>query len=170
LKKEAVDLVNSAFDLASFVVRYEWQEGSIPPPYYYEYAIQIGPGLEGRIEFRPDYRFNAPPEWLETFSVSKERIEELHAEMVANRFLDRSWREVITPSIGGPGAQLAVTVGDRTYSFPRQLEPDDARLVRQITEAIHALVPDALWRNLMSQREAYQQSYFRNQSMQGGTP
>ena len=41
---------------ADFNVIYEWQEGSLPPPYHYEYTITIKADGQGQIVMIPDYR------------------------------------------------------------------------------------------------------------------
>src|SRR5690554_3169233 len=52
---------------ADFQIEYEWHEGSLPPPYHYEYTIRIGPGAQGEIVFLPDYPSDDTPVWTEPF-------------------------------------------------------------------------------------------------------
>ncbi|HUT36408.1 MAG TPA: hypothetical protein VNE39_23175 [Planctomycetota bacterium] len=50
---------------ADFGFRYDWREGSLPPPYHYEYTISVSPEGEGTIVFRPDYPEHDVPAWEE---------------------------------------------------------------------------------------------------------
>ena len=52
-----------------FTITYRWCEGTVPPPDYYEFAIQIGPENEGQIRFSPDYPGDDTPRWVENFEV-----------------------------------------------------------------------------------------------------
>jgi hypothetical protein len=68
-------------------IRYRWQEGSCPPPYHYDYTIRVGPGLHGEIKYRPDYGFNDPPVWNESFNPSARQLASLSDLMHAKGFL-----------------------------------------------------------------------------------
>src|SRR5687768_8853812 len=68
---------------ADFRVQYHWSEGSLPPPYHSEYTIRLGPGLQGEIEFQPDYPSGDTPIWIETFEIEDEDLEKLYALMWA---------------------------------------------------------------------------------------
>ncbi|MGD9146677.1 MAG: hypothetical protein PVI80_14025 [Anaerolineae bacterium] len=143
----------------SLEIRYEWQEGSIPPPYHYEYTIRIGPGLHGAIEFRPDYEFNDPPIWRESFTLSTPQLATLYELMKAQGVIDREWQRGAGFSVGGRVERLEGTVGEQVFSIPSELDPEDAAAISPVYRAIRSLVPESIWTELMSRRSQYEQEY-----------
>ncbi len=140
-------------------IRYEWQEGSIPPPYHYEYTIQFGPGLHGEIEFRPDYEFNDPPVWRESFKLGASQLARLYDLMQAQGVLDREWQRGAGLSVGGSVESLEGTAGGQAFSIPSELDPEDAAAINPVYEAIRSLVPEPVWTELMSRRNQYEREF-----------
>ncbi|MDP3047318.1 MAG: hypothetical protein Q8O07_07565 [Chloroflexota bacterium] len=142
---------------ADFTLRYEWREGSVPPPYHYEYAIRVGPGVEGEVLFYPDYPQHDPPAWREDFAVSPEALAAVYALMDKQGVFRRTWRQPERHGIGGSHSWLEVTAGGRTVTAPPALAPDQAKAIGPVYEAIRAMVGEDLWRSLMARYEAFQQ-------------
>jgi hypothetical protein len=138
-------------------LRYEWREGSVPPPYHYEYAIRVGPGGQGEVLFYPDYPQHDPPVWREEISAAPEALSGLFALMDRQGVFRRAWREPERHTVGGSHAWLEVTAGGRTVTVPSSLATEQAEAIAPVYEAIRALVSDGLWRSLMTRYEAFQQ-------------
>ncbi len=140
-----------------FALRYEWREGSVPPPYHYEYAIRVGPGAQGEVLFYPDYPQHNPPVWREQISVSPEALAALYALMDKKGVFRRAWRQPERHTVGGSHAWLEVTAGGQTVTVPAVLAPEQEEAITPVYEAIRGLVGDDLWRSLMERYEAFQQ-------------
>ena len=144
---------------ADFSVRYTWQAGSMPPPYYYEYSIQLGPGPEGTIQFQPDYAFNAPPIWTQQLAVTEQRLAELVTLLAEKGVFDRDFKQTERPPTGGSIEWVEGTAHGNLFSVPAQLDTQDTSLMRDVYQAIRAFVPEPVWATLMAQRKAYEQAY-----------
>ena len=140
-----------------FLVRYEWVAGSMPPPYHYEYTILIGAGPQGQIEFRPDYSGDDTPVWTESFIVGDEALEGLYLLMSEQRVFTTEWAEVRDGTVGGSLEWLRCTAGAEDFSIPSRIEESAA--VAAIYEAVKALVPEAVWADLLERREQYERDY-----------
>jgi muconolactone delta-isomerase len=140
-----------------FALRYEWHEGSVPPPYHYEYRIRVGPGVQTEILFYPDYPQHNPPVWREEVAVRPETLDAVYQLMVRQGVFRRVWRQPEQHSVGGSQAWLEVTAEAKTVAVPAALAPDQAKAIAPVHEAIRALVSEGLWRRLMTRYEAYQQ-------------
>ena len=144
-----------------FSIQYKWCEGTVPPPYYYEYTIWLGPGSRGRIDFLPDYPMHNPPVWTEPFDVEAEALDRLYALMVEKGVFKRSWTEIDDGRIGGSLEWMRVTVAGKKFTVPSVIE--EAGIVKDIYSAIKALVPESIWAKLRAQREQYEQSHLEDQ-------
>ena len=140
-----------------FQVRYEWVAGSMPPPYHYEYTILIGPGPEGQVVFRPDYPGADTPVWTESFVVGDEALGELYSLMSERGVFTTEWSEVRYGTVGGSLEWLRCTAGGEDYSIPCRIEESAA--VAAVYDAAKALVPEAVWADLLEQREQYERDY-----------
>ncbi|HMP41352.1 MAG TPA: hypothetical protein PKA05_13295, partial [Roseiflexaceae bacterium] len=67
---------------ADFALVYQWREGSLPPPYHYEYDIELQPSGLGEIRMRPDYPADGVPLWIESFSLSDSQLDSLYQVFV----------------------------------------------------------------------------------------
>ena len=140
-------------------IRYEWQEGSIPPPYHYEYTIRLGPGLQGEIEFRPDYEFNDPPIWKASFELGAQQLTTLYELMHAQGVFSQEWQPGKGLSVGGSIEWVEGSVGGQAFSIPSELDRADAAAISPVYQAIRALVPEPIWTGLMARRKEYERQY-----------
>lgn len=143
----------------NFRIHYEWQEGSIPPPYHYEYTIQIGPGPEGEITLSPDYGFNHPSTWTEKWEISSQQFTELYTLL---RHLDigkRQWQARTGVSAGGSVEWLEGNIDGQNFSVPAQLDGADRQAIAEVYRTVRSFVPEPIWNKLMKQREQYVQTY-----------
>ncbi len=140
-------------------LRLEWQAGTMPPPYHYEYTIHLGPGPTGEIVFLPDYAQHHPPTWREGFAVLPTEMARLYALLSECGVFSRQWHRPAAQAVGGDLTQLEVTVGGARFAVPGELARDDARAIEPVYEAIRGLVPAAVWERLQARRAAYEQAY-----------
>lgn len=138
---------------SDFSLRYEWREGSLPPPHHYEYEIHVSRGGEGRIVFRPDYPMHDPPVWTETFEVEAEALRGLHAMIVEKGLLRQTWAEVDDDPVGSSLESVQIVADGQRFVVPYLIKEPET--VRGVYEAVKSLVPAAIWTKLMSRREQY---------------
>jgi len=144
-----------------FSVRYKWIEGSLPPPYHYEYEICIGPGVSGEIVFYPDYPIENPPVWTETFSVDDRALDELYALIMERELFTKKWTEIEDPPVGSHLEWLEVVAYRDHILVPSVIE--ESEIVNDAYSMIRSLVPAWIWSKLMRQRDQYKVEYLRNQ-------
>jgi hypothetical protein len=148
---------------ADFSIVYHWQEGSIPPPYHYEYDIRLGPGVAGEIVFTPDYPGRDTPVWTEPLTISEEQFAKLYA-LMADDVLAREWRKMKQPPVGGSLEWLEVTAGGKQVTVPSFPQKRDAAPLRAIYDTLRAIVPSELWDSLMARLAKHREEYQRRRS------
>lgn len=144
-------------------VRYEWQEGSLPPPYHYEYTITIGPGLTGSLEFRPDYALNAPPVWHVSLQLTERDLAQISRLLSAGETPARQEPPDEQLSVGGAVEWLEGSRGGRAFHVSLQGKAKDAAATRDVILAIRSLVPDSVWNQMADKQKEYQRDYLARQ-------
>ena len=139
-----------------FAIRYKWTEGALPPPHHYEYTITLGPGPLGKIEFLPGYPMDAPPLWTETFPLSSQALDSLHAAALDKKILGRKWTEIQDPPVGGSLEWMEITSQGKTTLVPSLVE--EAEILKDFYEAVQSQVPQPLWTALTARQEKYMSS------------
>jgi hypothetical protein len=142
-----------------FSLAYHWQEGSLPPPYHYEYTITLQPEGRGQIEMIPDYAFEEPPTWTKTFSVSFSDLDQLYGLRIREGFFQTNWRAQSDPPVGGSSDSLVVTAYSNEIEIPSFVLFEQEEAQSRIVAAIQALVPAEIWEKLNQQREQYMQEH-----------
>jgi hypothetical protein len=142
-----------------FSVTYEWQAGTMPPPYHYEYSIRIGPGEQGQIVYQPDYDFDNVPRWTEPIAVTRQQLADLYDLVVDRKLLRENWGKVKDPPVGGSMQWAVITAGGKTYRTPSYLQGFQEDAATKLYDAVKALVPQETWTKLEAQREQYVQEY-----------
>jgi len=138
-----------------FSVSYEWQEGSLPPPYHYEYQISLQSSGQGKVTMVPDYPSAGVPVWTETFAIQPNSLNELYRLMITQCVLVTDWQAPTHPLVGGPLESMQVTAHGKQIKVPASLIPQQASLVKKIYSAVTALVPKAIWEKLSTLRAQY---------------
>jgi len=144
-----------------FRVVYEWQEGSLPPPYHYEYVVTVTADGRGQIDFFPDYSGAAVPKWTESFTVSEDRLDALYQLMIDQGLLKTTWREMARPPVGGSHRSVDVTVGGRRVTVADYLIREQQTAASRIFQASKDLVPPDLFARLQAKRDAYVKQHER---------
>jgi hypothetical protein len=144
-----------------FNLVYEWQEGSLPPPYHYEYTITIEPDGQGQIVMIPDYASDTTPEWSETFTVAPAVLDPFYRLLIDKGLFTQRWQAQSDPPVGGSSDSLQVTAHGRQFSIPSFVSAAQAAAAEDIATAVRTLVPQDLWDKLNAQREQYVREYER---------
>ncbi len=140
---------------ADMTLRYHWENGSVAPPYHYEYDIRVSPTTDAQIVFSPDYAGKNTPVWTEKFAITRQQLSDLTAMIDKKQVMTKQWPPSREPQVGGGTESLEVTTRGKTVKIPSQLEMADAAVLRDLYAAIRALVPKTIWDNLMARRDAY---------------
>ncbi|HSD85669.1 MAG TPA: hypothetical protein VLG46_17535 [Anaerolineae bacterium] len=140
---------------ADFSIVYKWQEGSLPPPYHYEYTVTIDPNGQGQIVMVPDYSFSNPPTWTETFALTTAALDQLYRLLIDKGVFTQRWQAQQDPPVGGSYDSLHITAQGRQIAIPSFVIQTQAAAAEDISAAIQKLVPATIWNKLDTQREQY---------------
>ena len=140
----------------SFILRYNWCAGSMPPPHHYEYTIRIGPGLQGEVTFRPDYPGQDTPVWKEGFEADEGALEAL-CGLVTEQLLGREFAKIEDGPVGGSVEWMSGTADGEIFHVPAQVEEPER--IEPVYAAIKDLVPRDIWDSLLARRERYEREY-----------
>jgi hypothetical protein len=140
---------------ADFNLIYEWHEGSLPPPYHYEYAITIKPDGQGQIVMVPDYDFSNPPTWTETFTLTPAALDQFYRLLIDKGLFTQHWQAQDQPPVGGGSDSVQVTAHGQQIEIPSFVIAAQAAAAEDIATAVRALAPQDLWDKLSTQREQY---------------
>lgn len=140
---------------SDFHLEYAWREGTVPPPYHYEYRIVLDASGNGEVLFHPDYPSERPPEWSESFAVPVEELQGLYRRIVEEGILDRQWEPIPNGEalIGGELESIQIVENAQHHEIPSAIV--DASRVEPVYRFIRSLLPEAIWQSLMDRREAY---------------
>jgi hypothetical protein len=128
---------------ADFKVVYDWQEGSLPPPYHYEYTITLAPDGQGQIVMVPDYAFSNPPTWTETFTVTPAQLDQFYRLLIDKGLFTQRWQAQADPPVGGSYDSLKITAHGQQIAIPSFVISAQAAAAKDISAALRALVsPD----------------------------
>ena len=145
---------------ADFVADYSWIEGSVPPPFHYEYTIEIRADGASQITMIPDYPGSDVPEWTVPLDIGDSGLASVWRAVVDNGVFTRSWDEDPMPPVGGSSARVLVTADGTTVSIPRFLDSSaDTAAADRIYRTIEQRVPPEVWDDLLGRRQAYEDAY-----------
>ncbi|MDO9567335.1 MAG: hypothetical protein Q7J15_11435 [Candidatus Desulfaltia sp.] len=152
-----------------FGVEYEWREGSLPPPYHYEYTVIIKPSRQSEIVLTPDYPSITVPKWTEFFKVEEQGLNDLYRVMVENGLFTRKWRQLDAAPVGGSNQTLVVTAQGKRIKVGDYLVPEQQVSAKVMYAAVQALVPRDIWERLKARRQQYMQEQLKNWGRAAGT-
>lgn len=142
-----------------FGVQYEWREGSLPPPYHYEYTVIIKPSGLSEIVLNPDYPSTTVPKWTESFKVDEQGLNDLYRVLVENGLFTRKWRQQDAPLVGGSNQALVVTAQGKQIKIKDRFVSEQQVPVKIMYAAVQALVPEEIWGRLQARRQQYMQEH-----------
>lgn len=124
-----------------FSFEYQWQMGSVPPPYYYEYSIKVEANGAGAVELLPDYPMHHPvPRTLE-INVGHFSLECLYIEMTKDELFEKECRGVDSNWGGESLSSLVVRAWGKEYKVPSLISSADRRRLEPVFLAIRELIP-----------------------------
>lgn len=144
---------------ADFSVLYEWYEGSMPPPYHYEYTLRVAADGAGTLTMIPDYPGEGVPVWTETFTVEPAALDALYRQLAEAGAFTTNWREEDDPPVGGSYATATLTGSGETVVIPSFVVPNQGEAQDDIFAVLEALAPAALREKLETQRQQYMEEH-----------
>jgi hypothetical protein len=143
---------------ADFAIAYHWSRGSVPPPYHYEYSIEVAPSGRGKMVMQPGY--DEHERWPVEFDVSPEELDRIYRLMVRNDLFTANWTRKSGPQrSGGTSQTLDVEAGGRGFAVPSDLAADLRDRADAICEAVRKLVPKEVWDSLVSRHDKYERNH-----------
>lgn len=141
-----------------FSVTYNWYEGSLPPPYHYEYMVTIEPDGSGLVAYTPDYPGADVPTWTEPFTLDSSQLDALYTQLRDLDVFATAWTETDDVPVGGSHSTLTILADGRTIhipAFPASAvdQADGAK------SAVIAFIPSDIWDRLNAQRDQYVQEH-----------
>ena len=144
-----------------FSLTLEWDTGSLPPQYTYMYVINLGPGLEGELVYRPGYDPNdISQQWMASFSIKEKQMEELFAYLESQDLFRSKWKQGEVME-GSPGSNLILQADGQEFHVPSisELDRNEFVLVDNAIEAIRALVPKTIWDEMDARQTEYETNF-----------
>jgi hypothetical protein len=142
-----------------FALVYDWREGSLPPPYYYEYSITLTAKGNCEVIMVPGrYGPTEAPQWRELFQVSDADRDRLYQQFLDLGLFTQSWREATELRVGGSTQWMTVVANDRQVKIPAQVVESQEAAAEQISDAVNAMIPPEIWNKLQEQLKQYQEA------------
>jgi hypothetical protein len=142
-----------------FRVEYEWREGSLPPPYHYEYTVILKPSGQSEIVLIPDYPAADAPRWVESFEVAEQDLNSLYRVMIENGLFTRKWQQLDAAPIGGSNQTLVVAAQGKRIKVEDYLISEQRVSAKAMYAAVNALVPKEILERLQARRSKYMQKH-----------
>lgn len=140
-----------------FAVAYDWREGSLPPPYHYEYSITLNDEGLCEIIMMPGYDRAEVPRWEERFEVPAADRDRLYQQFLDLGLFTQSWREASELRVGGSTQWMTVVANGTQVKLPAQVVESQEAAAEQIYAAVHAIIPPEIWNKLQDQLKQYQE-------------
>lgn len=145
----------------NFGVEYRWQEGSLPPPYHYEYRICLLSSRQGEVTLIPDYPAPTVPVWPETFPIAGAELDAFYFLVVSEGAFQTNWQSIANPPVGGSSESMKLTVSGCLVEIPAYLKPELQSKASIIYKQWKELMPEKIWNKLMRKRQHYIHRYER---------
>lgn len=129
---------------------YHWTAGSLPPPGYYEYTIEIS-ATGAVLDFLPDYAQHFPPRWVECFPLPAGTLSALSARLLPLRGLAPAPAADTPAAVGGSSEYLEFVWADQT----REILNSPADHLQAAYAAVRTQVPYFIWKQVFARRDAY---------------
>jgi len=127
-----------------FSFEYQWQMGSVPPPYYYEYSVKVDTNGSGVVELLPDYPMHHPVPRTVEINVGHSTLECLYMEMTKVELFEKECRVVDSDWVGGSLSSLVVRAWGKEYKVPSFISSADTRRLEPLFLAIRGLIPSQI--------------------------
>jgi hypothetical protein len=138
-----------------FNIKYHWVEGSLSPPYHYEYSLSIVSDGSGTIIFRPDYEMPGVPVWKRDFIVPHEKISNLVPMILQLEKGVRMGRQPVQSSLGSSQEWCAGSIAGVDFHIPAELPSENSEIARKFYAELNHCIPQGVWDELHHLREEY---------------
>src|SRR6266487_4951865 len=142
-----------------FNVEYYWSNGSLPPPYHYEYHINIKPSGETEVFVSPDYPAAAVLKLTEKFTMEAKKIDALYHLMVEKGIFKGNWRHVNEAITGGSTEGMTITARTQRIAMEDYPLSEETVSAKELYSAVRALVPKEIENRLTALREEYERKH-----------
>ena len=139
---------------ADFSVRYDWDTGSLPPPYHYRVVTEVGPDGDGTATVTLHY--GEGPSHTVAFRLDAAALDALYADLRAEGLSSTAWAEESHPPVGGAYGWVTAAADGRTVEVPAFVVAGQRAAAARITERVRAAVPEAERAALAAWREEAQ--------------
>jgi hypothetical protein len=138
---------------ADFAGTVEYANGSLPPPYHYEWRLTFD-ASKAVVEWRPGYDSATEP-WRKTADITADQRKRLYGQLRDLGVFGKPAAEGDGMD-GGPGGNIEITAGGRTYD-PGSLGGNEgsARLLKGVADAVRELVPADVWDGLKAEQDEW---------------
>jgi hypothetical protein len=143
---------------ADFAVAYDWREGSLPPPYYYEYSITLSADGLCELIMLPGYPGGEVPRWQERFEVPAADRDRLYQQFLNLGLFTQSWRAETELRVGGSTEWMTVVANGTQVKIPSQVVERQEATAAELYAAVKSIVPPETWTRLQDQLKQYQEA------------
>jgi hypothetical protein len=144
-----------------FEIVYHWMEGSVPPPYHYEYSIKIQEDRTGIVSYRPDYDLEGVPVWNRYFTIPQELHSRLNDLLESGKFYNYVWEQALEKNVGGSLEWCDGIIENHEFHIPTELTRGDADKAGPLYLLFKHLGPDEMWDDLDQMRKEYMTRFFQ---------
>ncbi|MEO0557682.1 MAG: hypothetical protein AAF170_05795 [Bacteroidota bacterium] len=141
---------------SDFTLRYQWDAGSLPPPYGYQVRVNVDADGSGMAQIQMNGQ-NAPV-WTERFRATAEQMDETYRAFCESGVYVTEWQEPDAVPVGGSAWRLVTTANSDRVVIPPYAISSPARSLDQVVDVVEEIVPRSMWQRLEAKRDAYQAS------------
>ena len=130
-----------------FRLYYYWNTGALPPEYYYQYEIEIGPDGDGTLTYQKGYKEDEGQGQVFSFRVDAQDWDDFYAWLQTNKILRSTWKETSDILLGGSTTSVKIQANGKKYVIPSVsvLSQNDRSAFYELEDQIEQLVPDEIW-------------------------
>lgn len=145
-----------------FSFTYNYDNGSLPSPYHFEYKITVKADKTVELNYFPDYIVqagieDATPIWIEKTSINKEKLADLYQQMEKIGVFTAVWQEPEKKIVGDSYEFLKVKANAGDFKIPSWAgERED---VKSLYSSIKSLFSAEVWQKMENQKQEYQKAY-----------
>ena len=141
---------------ADFTLRYQWDTGSLPPPYSYQVRVSVDGDGSGTAQIRMNG--SGAPAWSESVRASAEQMDETYKAFCESGVFATEWRNPDSIPVGGSSWRLRATALGERVVIPPYAVSTPARSLDRVVDVIEEIVPRRIWQTLEAKRDAYMAS------------
>ncbi len=147
-------------------IEYFYREGSVPPPYYYEYKIVINSDGSGNLNYQFDYSRENQPPLQYTLTFGNDQMKNLNEALAESKVLEteiKALPDSLHP-IGGYVQRINVIIVDpnpgldqppRVIETPYFPEEEFVAGLNNLYGVINKMVPEKIWNEISSKEAEY---------------